>query len=142
VTVSTEPTIDHIQASIKRRLETIEGLRASATEPDSPNFPFAYPRLVDWTFDQEFGEPSTLYHFDIWVVVGLEPGFSRAQTWINPYLSGMGSKSIKCAIDGDPRLGGCVSFARVTGGGQYGETTVGVAAVRALAASVRLEVFV
>jgi|SRR5215471_4067663 len=132
-----EPTIDQIQAAIKRRLDTINGLRALAHEPDYAVFPSAYPRLVDWTYDYDLDQ-TTLYHFDIWVLVGLEPGWDRAQTILNPFLSASGANSIKCLIDADPRLGGTVASARATGGGQYGETTI--AKIRALSGSVRIEV--
>ncbi len=136
MTIITEPTVDEIQSAIKDRLEAA-GMRAYATEPDKPNFPCVYPRLVDWTYDNDF-DHDTLWHFDIWVLVGLEPGFNRAQTWLNPYLSPTGANSIKQALDADPRLGGTVSSARATGGGQYGR--VDIAGVTALGASVRIEV--
>ncbi|HYW88091.1 MAG TPA: hypothetical protein VFB50_10000 [Chloroflexota bacterium] len=135
--ITAEPTVDELQTAIKDRLASITGLRAYATEPDKPNFPCAYPRLVDWTFDNDY-DSDTLWHFDIWVLVGLEPGFARAQTWLNPYLSPVGNNSIKLAIDADPHLGGTVSFARVTGGGAYGR--VDIAGIAALGASVRVEI--
>jgi hypothetical protein len=136
VTVATEPTVDEIQTAIKQRLEAA-GIRAYATEPDKPNFPCVYPRVVDWTFDETLGHASTTWHFDLWVLVGLEPGFNRAQTWLNPYLSPTGSSSIKAAIDSDATLGIGVQ-ARVSGGGAYGR--VDIAGITALGASVRLEV--
>jgi len=132
-----EPTVDEIQGALQERLETIAALRAYATEPDKPNFPCAYPRLVDWTYDDTY-DGTTTYHFDVWVLVGLEPGFNRAQTWLNPYLSPAGTNSIKLAIDADPSLGQTVASARATGGGSYGQTDI--AGVRALAASIRIEV--
>lgn len=138
----TVPTIDQIQAGIKRRLETIEGLRPYATEPDKPNFPLAYPRLVDWTYDEMFemaGDVFMLYHFDIWVLVSLEAGLNRAQTALNPYLSPAGTKSLKAAIEEDVTLGGVTQSARVTSGGAYGQADI--AGIKALAASVRLEVY-
>jgi hypothetical protein len=137
MTIATEPTVDDIQTAIKTCLETITSLRVYATEPDKPNFPCAYPRLVDWTFDNDF-DGDTLWHFDIWVLVGLEPGFNRAQTWLNPYLSPAGPNSIKLAVDADPSLSGTVSSARVTGGGAYGR--VDIAGIAALGASVRVEI--
>lgn len=133
----TEPTIDQIQAAIKARLASITTLNAFQNEPVSPTWPAAYPRIVDWTFDEDF-DHTTLYHFDIWVLVGLEPGLDRAQMWLNPYLSATGSDSIKVAIDADPRLGGTVASARATGGGAYGR--VDVAGKAMLGGSVRLEV--
>lgn len=133
-------TVDEIQSGIKARLETIEGLHAYATEPEKPNPPQAYPRLVDWTYDQEFefgGDVSVLYHFDVWVLVAM-PDFNRAQTMINPYLSPSGSRSVKLAIEQDVTLGGIVDGCRLTGGGAYGKAEIG--AIPVLAASMRLEV--
>ncbi len=138
MTLPAEPTVDQIQAGIKARLDTISSLRAYATEPDKPNFPCAYPRLVDWQYDVDF-DGRTLWHFDVWVCVGLEPGFNRAQTWLNPYLSSSGPNSIKLAIAGDPSLGRTVAHATATGGGAYGR--VDFAGITALSASVRLEIF-
>lgn len=138
----TVPTIDQIQVGIKRRLETIEGLTPHAVEIDKPNFPTAYPRLVDWTYDDTFefnGDVSMTYHFDVWVLVALNNDLNRAQTALNPYLAPTGSKSVKLAIEEDVTLGGVAQSARVTGGGAYGQAQVGE--VKALAASVRLEVF-
>lgn len=140
MTVHTEPTLDQIQIGIRNRLATIAALgsRAYATEPENPIFPCAYPRVVDWTYDDTF-DCTTVWHFDVWVLVGIEPGFNRAQTWLNPYLAPVGANSVKAAIDADPTLGHTVSSARVTGGGAYGR--VDLSGVIALGASVRLEVF-
>ena len=133
----TEPTVDQIQSAIKARLATLSGLNAYATEPEKPNFPCAYPRIVDWNFDETFGNSSTTWHFDIWVLVGIEPGFNRAQTMLNPYLSPSGANSIKLVIDGQDTLG-IGTHARVTGGGAYGR--VDIAGITAIGASVRVEV--
>jgi len=133
VTVSTEPSIQDLTKGIQRRLETIDGLRAYAVEPDQANLPCAYPRLVDWTYHDTFTPASTTWHFDVWVIVGTEPRFGRAQTDMNEYLSPVGSRSIKCAIEGDAELN-----ARVTGGGAYGR--IDIAGQVALGASVRVEV--
>jgi hypothetical protein len=134
-------TVDEIQSGIKARLATIDGLNAYATEPEKPNPPQAYPRLVDWTYDDtlEFGgEVSMVYHFDVWVLVPL-PDFNRAQTMLNPYLSPTGARSVKLAIEEDISLGGIVDSCRLTGGGSYGRAEI--AAIPVLAASMRLEVF-
>ena len=127
-----EPSIQDITKGLQRRLETIEGLRAYAIEPDQPNFPCAYPRLVDWTYDTTF-DGSSLWHFDVWVLVGVGSQFGRAQNELNEYLSPVGERSIKQAIDYDPTL-----HARATGGGAYGR--VDIAGIAALGASVRVEV--
>lgn len=135
-------TVDEIQAGIKDRLETIAGLHAYATEPEKPNPPQAYPRLVDWTYDQsmEFGgEIAMLYHFDVWVLVPMTPDFNRAQTMLNPYLSASGTRSVKTAIEEDVTLGGTVDSCRVTGGGAYGKAEI--AGIAVLGASMRLEIF-
>jgi hypothetical protein len=136
-TVTRETTLDEIQVGIKRRLETIDGLRASATETERPNLPTAYPRLVSWVYSTVF-EGQADWVFDVWVIVGIEPDLSRAQSVLNAYLAPSGPKSVKCAIDADPSLSGCVSFARVVGGGDYGRLDIG--GIAALGASVRVEV--
>ena len=133
MSVIAEPTIQDLTNGIQRRLDTIAGLNAYAIEPDQPNFPCAYPRLVDWTYDEAFGR-STTWHFDVWVLVGTEPRFGRAQTQLNEYLSASGTRSIRQVIDTDPTLN-----ARVTGGGAYGR--IDIAGLTALGASVRVEIF-
>jgi hypothetical protein len=137
------PTILDIQGGIKHALETIMDLRALGQEPDQPNFPLAYPRLVDWTYDQVFEMPGCeigmLYHFDIWVAVSLGgQGLARAQAELNPYLSPGGSNSIKRALERDVSLGGCVQSTRVTDGGAYGRSEI--AGIGCLLASVRVEI--
>ena len=135
-------TLDEVLAAIKRALEGIDGLRAHATEPDEPNFPLAYPRLVDWTYDETFSmacdDVPTMYHFDVWVLVDLKAGMPRAQAQLNPFISPVGRKSIKQALERDERLGGCVDFVRLVSGGSYGTSTIG--SLTCLAASMRAEV--
>lgn len=131
-------TVQDIQVAIKRRLETIEGLHPSATEPPKPHLPAAYPRLVSWTYDTSM-DAGFEWQFDVWVLVGTEPGEARAQEHINLYLSASGRQSLKEALEEDPTLGDTVDYARVTGGGNYGFVTV-EGGVRLLGASVRLEV--
>jgi len=132
MTMATEPTIQDITKGIQRRLQTIEGLRAYAVEPDQPNLPCAYPRLVDWVYNDTF-EGTTTWHFDVWVIVSVGSQFGRAQNELNDYLSPLSSRSIKCAIEGDAELN-----ARAVGGGSYGRVDMG--GVAALGASVRVEV--
>ena len=134
------PTLDQIQAGIKRALDGIDGLRAYATEPDQApgvSSPIAYPRLVDWAYDEEFqtfcDEVATLYHFDIWVLVDKASGLNRAQTQLNPFVSPTGRRSVKAALESDWTLNGCVNYVRLIGGGQYG--TADIAGTSCLAAS-------
>jgi len=141
----TSPTLDQIQGAIKRALETIDGLRAYATEPDAvpgAAAAIAYPRLVDWLYDETFptdyDEVPTMWHFDVWVLVVLSPGLNRAQTQLNPYIAPIGRKSVKAALERDTTLSGCVDWIRLVGGGAYGNTDV--AGVRCLAASMRAEI--
>lgn len=133
-----EATLERIQKGLKDRLETIDGLRATATVPDIPNLPAAYPMLVSWVYDTEFGGAAQ-WTFDVFVMVTISGDMNRAQTNLNAYISPTGRKSIKCAIEADPSLGGCgVSFTHVQGGGAYGQDRVG--AVDVLSASVRVVV--
>jgi hypothetical protein len=139
------PMLTDIQAGIKRALDSIDGLRAQATETDqAPGAaaPIAYPRVVDWTYDQSWeegcDEVPTLWHFDIWVLVNLSVGLNRAQNDLNDLISPRGRRSVLAALARDTTLGGRVDYIRLTGGGAYG--TSDVAGVRCLAASVRAEV--
>ncbi len=134
-----------IQTGIKRALDTIDGLRAQATETDQApgaQAPIAYPRPVDWAYDQSWPVDAdnvpTLWHFDIWVLVNLASGLNRAQTELNDLISPRGRRSVLAALAKDPSLGGRVDYIRLIGGGAYG--TSDVAGVRCLAASVRAEV--
>lgn len=136
-TVDVEVTLERIQKGLKDRLETIDGLRATATEVDRPDFPAAYPRLVSWIYDTTF-EGSAEWQFDVWVLVSISSDLNRAQTNLNAYLAPSGRKSIKCAIEADLSLGGCVNYAHVVGGGDYGRVEIG--GVAALGASVRVQV--
>ena len=104
-------TLADIFAGFKQRLDTIEGLRATSAEPDHPNFPAAYPRLLQGGNSDFDGDVE--YLFEVWAIVGLEGGFNRAQTEVAPYLSPSGRKSMQCAIEGDPTLNGTVSYAWV-----------------------------
>jgi len=133
VTVDSEPTIQDITKGLQRRLQTIDGLRAYAVEPDQPNLPCAYPRLVDWTYNDTFAPYSTTWHFDVWVLVTVGSQFGRAQNELNEFLSPVSTHSIKQAVEGDPELN-----ARAVGGGTYGRVDLG--GVAALGASIRVEV--
>lgn len=133
MTVSTEPTIQDITKCLQRQLQTIDGLRAYAVEPDQPNLPCAYPRLVDWTYNDDFDAHSTTWHFDLWVLVSVGSQFGRAQNELNEYLSPVSTRSVKQAVEGDPDLN-----ARAVGGGTYGRVDLG--GVAALGASIRIEV--
>jgi hypothetical protein len=139
------PTVEQIQTAIKHALDEVDGLRAQAVETDQApgvQAPLAYPRVVDWTYDESFGldcdNVPTLWHFDIWVLVNQTADLNRAQTQLNSFISPVGHRSLKQALERDPRLGGCVDYIRLTGGGAYGTTDVG--GVRCLAASMRAEV--
>jgi len=91
---------------------------------------------VSWVYDVAF-EGHADWVFDVWVIVGIEPDLSRAQSALNAYLAPSGRRSVKCAIEGDRTLG-CGADARVVGGGDYGRVDVG--GIAALGASVRVEV--
>ena len=138
-------TLDEIQAAMKHAMDSIDGLRAFATEPEQPpgaEAAVAYPRLVDWLYDETFeidpNDIDTLWHFDIWVLVNLASGLNRAQTQLNPFISPTGRRSVKAALEKDQSLGGVVDFVRLVGGGAYGNADI--AGVRVLAASMRAEV--
>ena len=99
--------LKEIMAGFKHRLDTIEGLRARTAEPDLPNFPSAYPQLLDGGNSDFDGDIE--YLFAVWAVVGLDAGFGAAQTELAPYMSPNGRLSIQAALDADPTLDGTVA---------------------------------
>lgn len=101
-------TLVDIYEGFKKRLDTIEDLRATTAEPDQPNFPAAFPRLLQGGNSDFDGDIE--YLFEVWIITSLAGGFNRAQNEAAPYLSPAGRKSISCAIAADPTLNGKVSY--------------------------------
>jgi hypothetical protein len=131
-------TLDHMLTGFKKRLETIEGLRATAMEPEQPNFPAAYPRLVDGLSRTDFdGDPEC--QVDLWVLVSLDAGFLRAQTDIYSYMSAHGRRSLQCALEADPTLNGAVAYCWVESVTAPGRADIG--GVACLAGSLRVRVY-
>jgi hypothetical protein len=130
-------TVNEICDAIKHKLEAFDDLRATATEPDLPNFPNAYPRLVDATTTDFDGDQD--YTFDIWVATSLSAGFGSAQTQLLAYLSPAGQKSIQSVLEADPTLGGTVRNLWVQAVGPPGRGDL--AGLTVLTGNVRLVVY-
>lgn len=126
-----------ILAGFKHRLDTIQGLRATTAEPDHPNFPSAFPRLLEGGATDFDGDAE--YVFELWAITGLDGGFNRAQMELLPYLSSIGRKSMQAAIEADPTLGGAVACAWVQAVST--PTRVDIAGVPAFGGNLRVRVF-
>lgn len=99
--------LDDILAGFKRRFDTIEGLRGTTAEPDHPNFPSAFPRLLEGAATDFDGDYE--YLFEVWVITSLDGGLNRAQNELAPFLSTVGRKSMQSALEADPTLSGTVA---------------------------------
>jgi hypothetical protein len=114
-------TVSAIRDGLKTRLESITGLRAHDTVPGdfSPPGAIVEPDEPVIVFDSTFGRGSDELYFSVLVLVQM--GTVRtAQDNLDAYLSPSGASSIKAAVEADERLGGIVSFARVTRADGYG----------------------
>lgn len=130
-------TANEICDAIKHKLEAFADLRATATEPDLPNFPVAYPRLVDAIVSDFDGDPD--YTLDIWVATSLQSGLGNAESQLRAYLSLNGMKSITAALESEPTLGGTVKNLWVQNIGPIGRGDL--AGVTVLLGNVRVQVF-
>ena len=130
-------SINEICDAIKHKLDAMGDLRACSTEPDLPNFPSAYPRLIDGVTSDFDGDQDLT--FDVWVATSLQAGFGSAQTQLQAYLSPQGTKSIASALESDPTLGGSVSNLWVQAIGPIGRGDL--AGVTVLLGNIRVQVF-
>lgn len=97
--------LDDITTALKSAMAAIDGLTAYAIEPGSPQFPCAWPffRQPAADYDQTFDDAMT-WHLMVTVAVrASDPGHAQAN--LKPYLSPVGDKSIKAAIEDDVTLG-------------------------------------
>lgn len=130
-------TANEVCDAIKHKLAAFDDLRATATEPDMPNFPIAYPQLVDAIVSDFDGDPD--YTLDIWVGTSLQAGLGSAESQLRAYLSLDGNKSITAALESEPTLGGTVKNLWVQNIGSTGRRDL--AGVVALMGNVRVQVF-
>lgn len=125
-----------IRKGLKDAVSRVEGLRAYATIPASPQTPAAavIPKskmllTMDGTYQ---------YGFSIWVYVN-PSDLNRAQTQIDEFLSSAGPNSIEGALESDPGLGGTVDSVSVTGWSDYA-ALVDIAGGQMLGARIDVEV--
>jgi hypothetical protein len=114
-------SVSAIRDGLKTNLATITGLRAYDTVPGDLAVPAAVvePDEPVISYDSTFARGSDELYFSVLVLVQI--GTVRgAQDNLDAYLAGSGSGSIKAAVESDERLGGIVSYVRVTRADGYG----------------------
>ena len=111
--VETPGTMGTILDGIRARLDTIDGLRTTPFVPGSVSPPAAYVHIPeDVAYDAAAADGCHMWNVAVTVVV------SRAteqayRTQLDGFVSPIGPKSIKAAIEGDDTLGGAVDSLRV-----------------------------
>lgn len=138
--------IDEITTALKATLGDdgagggITKLTAYAIEPPSPKFPCVWPffRTPAADYDQTFDGAMT-WHLTLTIAVQAVD-IAHAQTNLKPYLSPIGDKSIKAAIEDDVTLGLPGVYANVLRVDQIGPLQV--AGATAWAATIPVDVMV
>lgn len=131
-------TIAQIRQGLKARMDTISGLRASAYMTLVPQPPQASVKPAGRGQVADF-DGNIQYRFEIWVYVHGGSDATVSQARIDEYIDVTGSKSIAQAVDGDPSLGGVVSYASVTGFDDY-VFQVDDGGIKTLAARLNVEI--
>jgi hypothetical protein len=121
---ATTATVTGIRTGLASTLGTIRGLRTAAVVPEDPKPPIAVVMAPNISYDSAFGRGMDSYSFTVLVVVG-RVSDRTAQSTIDAYCSGVGTYSIKAAINSDPTLGGACQSARVTEMSNYGSLSIG-----------------
>lgn len=118
-------TVSAMREGIVNNLKTIQGLRVSATVPDSPNPPQAFVEPQAINYDTTFGRGMDEFDFDITILVQRTTDVRTAQNLLDGYIQSSGSQSVKRAVELDRTLGGLVQDCRVTGLTSYGQASYG-----------------
>ena len=115
-------TVGSIRQGIATRMETIPGLRASATMLDDPRPPVAMviPERIE--YDMTAGRGVDRYIFIIQLLVS-RADERAAQNNIDPYITG--PTSVKEALFADPTLDGAAQTCRLTDLRSYGQVLYG-----------------
>lgn len=94
--------IEAVMEAVAARLQVVGGLRVSASPPGSVVAPAAivsYPDKIN--YDQTYGRGMTsIERLQVWVVVGKVVDRS-ARDKLSAYVSEVGDKSIKAALESD-----------------------------------------
>lgn len=117
-------TLTSLRDGLARRLDTIPGLRASATIPDNPQPPIAVVIPGRIQYDTAFGRGSDDYTFTVTLIVGRVDA-RTSQANLDAYCASSGSGSVKQAVEADPTLGGVALDTRVTQMTNQGSISIG-----------------
>lgn len=106
------PTVTSIRQGLSTAVQTVPGLRASATIVDNITPPQAvvFPPTVE--YDMTFGRGRDRMEFAIRVFVA--GNLRNADELLDSYCRGSGTTSVKTAVETDRTLGGVVQDCRVT----------------------------
>lgn len=115
-------SLSDIRAGLAAAMGTVEGLRTSATVPDSPRPPVAviFPDRIVYDLNARRGADT--FFFTVMVIVGRADD-RAAQNNLDAFI--VGPKSIKGAIEADRTLGGKANTCRVTEMANYASMNVG-----------------
>lgn len=114
--------VSDIRQGLADAMQTIHGLRTSATVPDAPRPPQAIvmPDRIDYDLDMMRG--ADRFYFTIILLVSRADD-RAAQNNLDAYITG--ASSIKAAVEADRTLGGVVDTCRVTQMRNYAAVSVG-----------------
>jgi hypothetical protein len=117
-------SISAVRDGLQTRLASISGMHAYDLVPGAIQLPAAIvePDEPVILFDSTMGRGSDELFFSV-LLLALEGTLRTGQDKLDAYLATSGADSVKAAIEGDPTLGGIVSFAHVTSAEGYGEYT-------------------
>lgn len=96
-------TVDEINDGLKANLATITGLRTYDHVPDTFAVPCAVVMFNSVDFANAFRQGNPRYSFLVTLIVG-RASERAAQIALGEYLSDSGTKSVRAAIESDPRL--------------------------------------
>ena len=130
-------TVSQIRTGLATRLDTISGTHCYSYEPDVSIAPALIVASYSIDYDLVMGAGTT-YEFDVLVLLGRQVDRSF-QEQIDSYLQPTGATSVKAAVEGDPTLGGVVSYAEVRSVNSS-LTSMDFAGVTYAVATVRVEV--
>jgi len=116
-------SISDLRDGIVANLQTIAGLRTSATIPDNPNPPIAIVQLNRVQYHQDFQRGMTEYNFAVQVIVGRVDERS-AQANLDAFCSSTGASSIGLAVESNRTLGGKAFDCIVTEMTNYGSVLI------------------
>ncbi len=113
-------SIAGIRDAIKTGLETITGLTAFDTVPDSVNkLPTAWVLPLSASYDLTASDSSMVLHCVVVVILGRQGDIQAAQDTLDTYILPTGSTSVKAALEAT-NLSSHADVLRVTGFRDYG----------------------